>query len=442
MRQFIHTTFIFLLLQSIAALGAEQTQPALAEALTSEIKQLGADDFDAREKAQQAILELARDREGEVLALLKAEVKKSAAPELLARLEKLQRLLEVAGKQDWSVVAGQIYQLPSVSGGRVFVGNKDRTLYCLDALSGKENWKFNVDGFMYKSLAVADGRVFLIRTRKDGRPDGTLIALDSHDGRELWRWQDGVKSQYFTAPIVTGGALYFARENNLVRLNAMSGELDWMFDAEDSILSPPSVSGGKVLLGTLENGLLCVDAANGKPVWHAALGGACYSGGVVLNERVYAGGGNTLFCLDLKDGAIKWAYRGNEALTSAPAVKDKQVFAAFGMVFRCIDVSNGRALWDKDTGGHIFAAPSIVGQRVYVGALNDKLTLYCFDAQSGDELWTHETKEGGYAEPVLAGRRIFIGYHSRFYTLKSSMPGPLEWPMTGGNAARTGCNDR
>lgn len=443
MNAFVRThTILFLLLLAVVGLGAEEARPTFAESLAAEVKLLGADDFDARENAEKAILERAREREDEALALLRSEAKQTAVPERLARLEKLQRLLEVAGKKDWSVEAGPIYQLPSVSGGRVFVGNKDRKLYCLDALNGREIWNYGVVGFMYKSLAVADGRVFLIRTRKDGRPDGTVIALDSHDGRELWRWHDGVKSQYFSAPIVAGGALYFAREKKLLRLNVISGALEWIYDAEDSILSPPSVAGGKVLIGTLENGLLCVDASSGEKIWGVELAGACYSGGVILNERVYAGGANTLYCLDLKNGAVKWAYRGNEALTTAPAVKDNNVFASFGMVFRCIDATSGRALWDKETGGHIFAAPSIVDNRVYVGALNDKLTLYCFDASSGDELWTHETKEGGYAEPVLAGRRIFIGYHSAFYTLKTGVTGPAEWPMTGGNAARTGCNDR
>ena len=115
--------------------------------------------------------------------------------------------------------------------------------------------------------------------------------------------------------------------------------------------------------------------------------------------------------------------------------------AAHGQLLRCLSTETGKESWGKETGGHIYAAAAIADDRVYVGSINDKLTMYCLDIYTGNVLWTHVTKEAGYAEPILAGRRLFLGYHSKFYCLKTGVAGPADWPMSGGNAARTGCND-
>jgi len=123
------------------------------------------------------------------------------------------------------------------------------------------------------------------------------------------------------------------------------------------------------------------------------------------------------------------------------AVKGARIFAGHGQTLRCLNADDGTEIWSKDTGGHLYAAPAAVGDRVYAGSLNSKLTMYCLNAVDGKELWTHCTLEGGYAEPIVAGRRLFIGYHTKFYCLKTGANGPASWPMSGGNPSHSGCND-
>ena len=237
----------WVLFLSLAA-GAADTLPDL-------IKKLGDDNFDAREAAEKKIATLSSEHEDEVLPVLTTARQREADVEIRTRLDTIIQKLNVSGTQDWSAEAGQIYQLPAIYKQRVYVGNKDNTTLCYDAVTGQRLWVHENGGFIYKSLAADDGRVFLIRTRKEGRPDGRIFALDALDGHELWSWQDDVRSQYFTAPMVMGGALYFGREKQLICLDVLEGKLRWRHDSDNSILSPPAIAEGRVLYGALDGEL-------------------------------------------------------------------------------------------------------------------------------------------------------------------------------------------
>jgi outer membrane protein assembly factor BamB len=410
-------------------------------ALRPLITKLGDDNFDVRESAEKEILALAMDREEVVAPVLKEMLIAEQDPEVRKRLDTLFKKMSAFGAVDWSVEAGQIYQLPAIYNKRIYIGNKDGTLLCYEAATGQVVWKHENGGFISPSLAAADGRVIFIRTRLDGLDDGRVFALDALDGHELWSWQDEKRAQHFTAPIIADGAIYFGRVNELVCLDALQGTLRWKLGVPNSIVAPPSIADGRVIFEQYGGKLECVAAADKKLLWEFALGTHAHAGACIDGGRVFVAGGNTVYRIGLVSGQKLWESRGNDNVSVSLAAKGERVFAAHAMTLRCLDANNGHEIWRKETGGHIFAQPAVVGDRLYAGSLNNKLTMYCLNATDGKELWTHCTEEAGYAEPILAGRRLFMGYHSKFYGLKTGMPGPAAWPMSGGNPGRSGCND-
>ncbi|MEI6234513.1 MAG: PQQ-binding-like beta-propeller repeat protein [Planctomycetota bacterium] len=432
-----HAFCLALLFGVVSAADAPVIDPALAPL----IAKLGDDDFDTRETAEKAIIARAREHEEAFTPMLSSLLAGERDPEIRGRIEKLIAKISVVGSLDWSVEAGQIYQLPAISNNRIYIGNKDGTLLCYDITKGTKLWTHENGGPIYKSLAVEDGRVIAIRVRKEGRPDGRVFAFDALDGHELWSWQDDIKSQNFTAPIIANGSVFLGRASELICLDALQGEKRWSIKTENALSAPPSVSDGRMVIEQFGGALQCISANDGKILWALQLESHSQAGACMNGERCFVAGGVAVYCVDVTTGVKKWESSGLENVGVPLAVKGNRVLAAHSQTLRCLSAEDGREMWSRELGGHIYAQPALVGNRVYVGALNTKLTMYCLDAATGETLWTHVTTEGGYAEPIIVGRRLFVGYHSKFYCLKTGMPGPASWPMSGGNPGRSGCND-
>ena len=77
-------------------------------------------------------------------------------------------------------------------------------------------WKDTLGAFVYSSLAVVDGVVYL------GSGDGNVYALNAATGDKLWNYTTG--SYVETSPAVVDGVVYIGSYNgNVYALNAANG---------------------------------------------------------------------------------------------------------------------------------------------------------------------------------------------------------------------------
>ena len=408
-----------------------------AAAIKAAIERLGSDDFADREAASDALVKMGDP----ITPLLQSAIDKSHDAETRQRLETLVARWPVGGLV-WKFEAGYVFGLPVVDGNRVYIGNKDMNFFCLDLESGKEIWKTPIEGMMFHSPAVADGRVYVIRTRKNGDPDGTLICLNAKDGSQLWTFHS-TDSQTFTSPMVRDGKLYLVNDDVLFCLDAATGKKLWEYQAPKTILSAPSIADGWVLIGSLDHSIHCVSAESGQHLWSYESGDSIYAGASIAKGRAYVGGNDkNVYCLDLKTGAKLWQYEGDGRIASAPAYANERLYyGGDSGVVTCLNAASGERVWEFKVTGMVTAAPSVFGSRVYFVAIYDRMTAFCLNADDGKPLWSYSIKEAGYATPVLAGRRLLLGYCSSFYCVRTGAPGPDHWPMTGGNAARTGVGE-
>ena len=97
-----------------------------------------------------------------------------------------------SGKIIWTYnhVAGYAVSLPLLADGKVIFGAWDKTLYALDAKTGKEIWKWvHPRGGMHYSPAgvwpVTDGKAVYIVD-----PERAMTAIDLKTGTQLWRTKD------------------------------------------------------------------------------------------------------------------------------------------------------------------------------------------------------------------------------------------------------------
>ena len=120
-------------------------------------------------------------------------------------------------------------------------------LYCVERTDGTVRWRYDAVGESY-ATAVTDGkRAFTVGT------DGTLHAVDLEDGEGLWTYS--FLRESYERPAVADGTVYAVGTNDdeLVALDASTGDRIWQVPLDVGTTPPPTVAGAYVLLqGNLE----------------------------------------------------------------------------------------------------------------------------------------------------------------------------------------------
>jgi outer membrane protein assembly factor BamB len=117
----------------------------------------------------------------------------------------------------WSAPLGRhTMSTPTISGPRLYVADSMRTLHCLDARSGRPIWTETLDGEVWASATVADGKVYL------GTRRGELsILADAAEKRLLHRVNLGAPIS--ATATVANGVVYVGTMTTLIALQEGSG---------------------------------------------------------------------------------------------------------------------------------------------------------------------------------------------------------------------------
>ena len=97
---------------------------------------------------------------------------------------------------------------PVISGGRLYAADSMRTLHCLDARMGRTLWTHEVDGEVWASALVADGKVYLGTRRGE-----FSILADAHERHLLHRVNLGAPIS--ATATAANGTVYVATMNTL-----------------------------------------------------------------------------------------------------------------------------------------------------------------------------------------------------------------------------------
>ncbi len=91
------------------------------------------------------------------------------------------------------------YSSASLSGGRLFVGGRDKMIHALDMKTGKSAWTFMTRARVDSSPVVVGGRVYI------GSGDGKLYVLDAATGKSVQQFEAG--GPLAASPAVASGRL-------------------------------------------------------------------------------------------------------------------------------------------------------------------------------------------------------------------------------------------
>jgi polyvinyl alcohol dehydrogenase (cytochrome) len=209
--------------------------------------------------------------------------------------------------------ATSAWSQPTVSGGRLFVGSQNGTVYALDAKTGCVYWTFTAKGGVRTAMTVGRGTVFF------GDTGANVYALDVENGKQLWSRQvdEHPYARVTGTPTLYEDRLYVPVSSleetaasqagyecctfrgSLLALDVQTGKTVWQY-----YTIPPAEALGKTAAGATLWG------PSGVGIWSAPTIDTKRSLVYVGTGNTYSGSaqptGDAIIALDLKTGAVKW----------------------------------------------------------------------------------------------------------------------------------------
>lgn len=410
------------LVQSTEKKKAAVEEPVADDAATVKARllalagKLGAEDVQARERAEQLIEAYVRKQGVVAFQALEGEVLPGLADDLEARV-RVQKVIErlTSPELAWSTSTGPggfLLPAPGVSEELNLVVLPTRNgLFALDGGTGKLLWKKDGDqqqgtpvltaGAVYalqppSSVAAYEprtGKAFwtvelgaselnvrrmdqtLAYDEKQGlilaaTRDGVVVALD-RTGKEVWR------SENLAAAVA-------AAPNTSVPPNAPNESAS--ANNRVALVSPAAAAAlRKVFTGIQGRALVALDAADGKTVWRADVEGLSADAPAVEADRVYVHGaarnGGAMSFAGIRQKAHVEAGLGQTRATST-------VTFGFGQksFVSCFTADSGKVIWsaqvDAGAGGGLLARPA---QGVVVS--QGSMSVVAFDLNDGQRRW-------------------------------------------------------
>jgi outer membrane protein assembly factor BamB len=184
------------------------------------------------------------------------------------------------GHQLWRLECKNGYAAPpAYRDGKIFQPDDAGILHVVSFQDGTELYQVEVAGPMMSAVAVSD-----MILAADMR--GNVYAIDADSGDIVWT--TALNGPVWTTPAVADGRVFVGHSGGgLAALEEKSGRLLWRFDAGEVIKASPIVVGDYVVVGTLGGKLFALRAADGELLEQIQLDGAIAFPPVTDGTRVY-----------------------------------------------------------------------------------------------------------------------------------------------------------
>lgn len=328
--------------------------------------------------------------------------------------------------KDWSFAAGApVRSTPLVNGNAVYFGTTNGVFFAVDKNSGALLWKFKSNEAINSSAAAQNGTVFFSDNHQ------TVYALNEGNGKLIWKFNMGSKlaypwrfDYYYSSPTLYKDKLLIGGDDGyMYMLNQGDGKLVWKYNAKAVIRSTPAVKDQQVLFGDVNGFFYSLDVTNGNQKWMYKTGAdtlnnedwgfdrkAILSSPVIAADKILFGSREGfLYCID-KNGKLLW--RNDHKISwviSTVAVKDTIVVTGTsdGHFVQAVSLNSGNDIWRFRPNSLFWSSPLIIDDKVYAGSFDG--VLYCLDLKTGNRLSEFTTSGMIMSSPVWNNNRLYVG---------------------------------
>jgi outer membrane protein assembly factor BamB len=349
------------------------------------------------------------------------------------------------------VIPGKGRSSPIVAGGKVYLqtastDGSTRTLLCIDAATGKNDWSKNVTGDKAKtheknslasSTPACDGQsVYCVWW------DGSGVALHAYDlkGNEKWRTSlGGYESQHGPgfSPVVHDGLVFVNVDDDkraeLVAIDIKTGEKKWIKERkkERACYSTPFIltrpgKPDELVLGTTHM-ITAYDPATGNVNWNfdmtwppgkmplRVIGNPVYAAGLVVMSCGDGSGARYMLAVDIEKKTPEkvWEKSTQAPLPYVPCILVKNDLLFWigdkdGGFACCAEAKTGKVLYnERVTTKPPSASPVMAGDQILTIAEDGDMIVFNAEKEF-DVVSKVKLGEAVFASPAVADGRLYI----------------------------------
>ena len=346
-------------------------------------------------------------------ATYKGDAQRTGAVDMPIRLP-LSLMWRYSSDAEPGAILGSPIAVGSGNARRVLF-NAGKMLYCLDAQTGAEIWKWTADANLRAplTLLVGTNNAVLALSLK-----GTAQALRVNDGAPVWKYK--ADSALKVAPVAIrtsrGERIVLAPASGVLVALTMTGVLDtsWRValgpnGAAPAVALSVNTTGDRLFVAADDGNLYGVDIQSARVAYGVNLGIGATTAPIAMGDMVVGAGGGVLMAARTDNGTVLWRSAvDNENLTSLSAQPPTRTNAGaiYGGTNRgslaAFNSSDGKMLWKTRLGRtSISGSPLILPTTILVGGRDG--VLYGVNRRNGALLWRYRMES---ERRVLVAKRI------------------------------------
>ncbi len=264
----------------------------------------------------------------------------------------------------------------------LLIGTADGTLYALDAATGEEKWRYEVDEPILGtpnllSVPVAGEGADRAAVVVVSQSDGVLHSVDLADGEPIWK-TEGV-SRCDGSPAVGDGLVVFGSCVAALHVfSAADGKLerDIEVGADSEVAGGVAVYGDAVFTGSRSGRVLQANLRTGDILWvnEDSEDEVFTTPAVSRDSVVFASSDGYIYALDRETGDRRWTFDTNGTPSSPVIARDKVVVTSDGFL-HVVRLDDGAPVWSYEV-SDVITGPAVVGRMIIVGSEDGTVTAF------------------------------------------------------------------
>ena len=312
--------------------------------------------------------------------------------------------------------------VPTIADGTIYLGDLDGTFHALDLATGATKWTFKAEAAGFPSAAavsLAPAQQLVVV----GDDTGIVRAFDRATGTLAWEYE--TEGEISGGPTILASAdggrvLVGSQDASLSCLQIADGKLLWKHSIADQIRCSPTVArsadGDRVFLAGCDGKLHVIDAQTGEEKAAVPIDGPTGTTPATNGDRVFFGTeGGGFFAIDFVKADVAWrarsAVNGQSYRSSAAIAGDLVIVGSRGKAVESFSCADGTRTWRHPMRGKVDASPIVAtteGGRPVAIVADSAGKIIALDPATGDTAWEFDAGGGFSAGAAAAAGHVVI----------------------------------